>query len=115
MHNLKDKGMERRFGVTIHQVGDVMYDAALFYKNLTVATFDIAQWIKTHEEKGFYLATVHRVENTDNPEYLYGLLEVLQKISKKIPIILPLHPVQRANSSGNITQFISFHRLDILI
>ena len=40
----------------------------------------------------YYLATLHRAENTDNPNTLKSILSALNEIAKDIPIILPLHP-----------------------
>ena len=38
------------------------------------------------------MATIHRAENTDNTKRLKDILEALNKIAEKTPIILPLHP-----------------------
>jgi UDP-GlcNAc3NAcA epimerase len=40
----------------------------------------------------YYLATLHRAENTDNPDRLGSILTALCEIGKEMPIILPLHP-----------------------
>jgi len=40
----------------------------------------------------YYLATLHRAENTDNPKRLKSILKALNEIGKNIPVILPLHP-----------------------
>jgi UDP-GlcNAc3NAcA epimerase len=40
----------------------------------------------------YYLATLHRAENTDNPKRLKSILKALNKIGKDVPVILPLHP-----------------------
>jgi UDP-N-acetylglucosamine 2-epimerase (non-hydrolysing) len=46
-------------------------------------------------EPGQYvLATIHRPENTDNPERLRVILEELSKLG--LPVLLPLHPRTRA-------------------
>ena len=70
--------------------GDVMYDAVLFYKKLANPT----EWVKSLVEKykKFYLATIHRAENTDNPKRLLEIMMALEEISANIPVILPLHP-----------------------
>ena len=66
-------------------VGDVMLDAALYYKEYSRRPeFDVPQ--------SFVLSTIHRAENTDDPKRLKSILMALQKISRKIPVILPLHP-----------------------
>jgi len=40
----------------------------------------------------YYLVTLHRAENTDNPERLKSIQKALEEISRKYPVILPLHP-----------------------
>ncbi len=40
----------------------------------------------------YYLATLHRAENTDDPVRLKSVLAALHEIAKDAPVILPLHP-----------------------
>jgi UDP-GlcNAc3NAcA epimerase len=41
----------------------------------------------------FALATVHRAENTDDPERLRAIVEALDKIARTIcPVVWPMHP-----------------------
>jgi UDP-N-acetylglucosamine 2-epimerase len=81
----------------VKNVGDVMYDSILFYaeiaegqstilKNLGLLAPDASRLTP------YYLATIHRAENTDNPERLKSILKALEEISRKYPVILPLHP-----------------------
>ena len=75
----------------ILNVGDVMYDATLFYREIakpTKAIKDLIDNIGTN----FYLATVHREENTNNINRLQNILEALDIISKTTRIIFPIHP-----------------------
>jgi UDP-GlcNAc3NAcA epimerase len=77
---------------TIHLVGDVMYDAALYYRERSrrpEGFEDIG--VKAGE---FVLCTIHRAENTDNPVRMQGILEGLA--GAECPIVLPLHPRTRA-------------------
>ena len=49
-------------------------------------------------EPGQYvLATIHRPENTDDPERLRAILDELSKLG--LPVLLPLHPRTRAAAS----------------
>lgn len=75
-------------------VGDVMYDAVMHYRNIAKPTDKIGGLIEKHKHK-YYLATVHRAENTDDPERLIGIIQALEKISLDMPVILPLHPRTR--------------------
>lgn len=84
VENLKKEGIEK--GVFF--VGDIMYDIFLKYRE------------KLEEEKvlkkfgltpsGYILLTIHRKENTDNPENLKKILESVGE-SKELTIF-PLHP-----------------------
>ena len=62
-----------------------MQDGALFYKNLT-----IKPEVKLTDE--YILTTIHRAENTDNPQRLESIFEALNEIAKETQIVLPLHP-----------------------
>ncbi len=74
----------------IANVGDVMQDGAIFYKNLAQITSNLQL-----ETSNFILCTIHRAENTDNPQRLKSIFEALNEIAKKQQIILPLHPRTR--------------------
>jgi len=70
-------------------VGDVMYDAALYYSKRDVFLGDeLEELIK----KEYVLCTVHRQENTDDIYKLKNIVKALNEISKQTNIILPLHP-----------------------
>jgi len=82
-------------------VGDVMYDSVLYHsklaeekstilKNLNLITTKTQNSkLKTHH---YYLATLHRAENTDDPKRLRSILRALNEIGKDTSVILPLHP-----------------------
>ena len=87
VENLKKEGFDN-FDCKIIKSGDVMLDAVLFYKKFSKnPDFKIPQ--------KFILSTIHRAENTDDPEKLCSIFSAFNKISKDIPIILPLHPRTR--------------------
>jgi UDP-GlcNAc3NAcA epimerase len=72
-------------------VGDVMYDAALSYGKRSDAVSRIIERLSLgHSE--YALCTVHRAENTDNESRLRAICAVLTDVSRKLPVILPLHP-----------------------
>lgn len=75
-------------------VGDVMYDAALFYQKIAKPSQKTADLIE-RLSSGFYLATVHRAENTDDPTRLTNIMQALEDISTRTPVVLPLHPRTR--------------------
>ena len=72
----------------IHLVGDVTQDAAIFYADRAVKP-DVAP------DKPFVLATVHRAENTDDPARLDEIFKALSEISRKLSVVLPIHPRTR--------------------
>jgi len=75
----------------IVNVGDVMYDAALFFGDKAKRMSNIFEDLNL-EPKAYILATVHRAENTDNPARLMDIFEGLDEVARDIPVILPLHP-----------------------
>lgn len=66
-------------------VGDTMLDAALFFHQS-------AKKPRFFLPRKFILATIHREENTDDPERLKSIFHAFELISRDISIILPLHP-----------------------
>ena len=81
--NLLKEGIDKS---KIHLVGDVMYDAALFYKNKANKPI----WFDSLNLENFILCTIHRAENTDSHFKLRNILEGLSFSKQKI--ILPIHP-----------------------
>ena len=94
VNNLKREGVGEWPGVQVHNVGDVMYDAALFYRKQARAGHTVAELLERYKD-GFYLGTVHRQENTDYSERLMNIMSALKEIAKRVPVILPLHPRTR--------------------
>ncbi len=75
----------------IHEVGDVMFDAALFYTEKAEHQSQILAR-RGLSPREYILATLHRAENTDNPERLRMLLNNLNNAASILPVVLPLHP-----------------------
>ena len=98
---------------SIKVVGDVMYDAALRFGSRARALSNILQ--KHHlNENGYILVTVHRAENTDNLSRLQSLLKALALVSKKMPVVWPIHPRTRKviTSAGFLSLLDGVHLLD---
>lgn len=90
VENLASEGITRN----VHNVGDVMYDVALFYRDRAKQESRILEILGL--EKGrFALATCHRAENTDAPARLEGIMSALASIAQDVPVVLPLHPRTR--------------------
>jgi len=78
----------------INRVGDVMYDAAIFYGRKAEAGSGVLP--RNRLEPGRYaLATLHRAENTDDPHRLRAAFEGLAALAKRLPVVIPLHPRTR--------------------
>jgi UDP-GlcNAc3NAcA epimerase len=76
-------------GENVHRVGDVMYDALL--ANVKVARERSTVLARLGLlPKQYYLATVHRADNTTAARRLSGILDGLGRLP--LPVVLPLHP-----------------------
>lgn len=71
--------------------GDVMYDAAMHFQKVAARKSTILHNLGL-SDKQFVLATVHRAENTDDPERLASIFEGLRQTAAQLPVVLPLHP-----------------------
>ncbi|HGY57256.1 MAG TPA: UDP-N-acetylglucosamine 2-epimerase (non-hydrolyzing) [Caldithrix abyssi] len=86
MDLLQKEGLEQRAVFS----GDVMYDSILFYSELLN---------ESHRPPvldsldAYYLATIHRPENTDNPQHLQSIFSAFSELD--LPVVLPLHPRTR--------------------
>ncbi len=66
------------------------------------------------KEKGYYLATVHRAENTDDKYRLKNIIEALIKISKNKPVVLPIHPRTRKNLKFFKLSSLDFNQVNLI-
>lgn len=78
----------------IHLVGDVMYDAALFYGEKARRESRVLERLGLKPEK-YILVTIHRAENTDDPSRLRSIVKGLCEVGKSIPVVFPVHPRTR--------------------
>src|SRR5437667_5275935 len=74
-------------------VGNVMIDTLLKHQELARGLRLTEQW--GLKPGGFATLTLHRPSNVDDPAILRGILDALNEIAKKIPIIFPIHPRTR--------------------
>jgi len=84
--NLAREGIKE--GVFV--VGDVMYDLLCSYLP-RVKKIDLDPWGVTCQK--YYLATVHRAGNADDPKRLSRLLEGFGRL--EFPVVFPVHPRTR--------------------
>lgn len=88
--NLAAEGIE---GDKVQSVGDVMYDAALYYGEKAETASQILRTLRL-PSKGYILATVHRQENTDDCSRMRNILEGFA--CAPMPMIWPMHPRTRS-------------------
>ncbi len=88
IENLRNEGYAN-IHCQIVKNGDVMQDAALFYS-------DKCKRPSLNLPDKFILCTVHRAENTDDPQRLKGIFDALEEVSKDCTVVLPLHPRTKA-------------------
>ena len=84
----------RKSEAIVFNVGDIMYDAMLICLKIAEEESGILTTLDLLP-KTYYLATVHRAENTNNIEQLNSIVEALLEIGKKSPVIWPIHPRTR--------------------
>ncbi len=87
VNNLAAEGIVQE----VYNVGDVMYDVALYYKKRARNESKVFQRLPI-KSKSYILATCHRAENTDDKNNLQQILTGLFFASKKMPVVFPLHP-----------------------
>jgi len=91
-------GRKRR----ICNCGDVMYDNSIYFASMARQHTAILQDLGLTPGE-YILATIHRDNNTDNPQRLNSILQALADISRQdhIPVVLPLHPRTRKILESN--------------
>jgi UDP-GlcNAc3NAcA epimerase len=92
VENLRREGI---VGDRVRLVGDVMYDAALYYGARAEQNSRVLHELDL-EAKGYVLATIHRAENTDDCMNLRAIVEGFSMVAEVLPVVLPLHPRTRA-------------------
>ncbi|MEA5110138.1 UDP-2,3-diacetamido-2,3-dideoxy-D-glucuronate 2-epimerase [bioreactor metagenome] len=89
----------------IYHCGDVMYDNSLHFAELAEQKSRIPEGLGLEPGK-YLLSTIHRDNNTDNPERLNAIFEALNDISRRrqLQVVLPLHPRTSGLLSQNLSQ-----------
>lgn len=81
-------------GENIIPVGDVMYDVALHHGARVKPEGGLLEKLGL-SPRGYVLTTVHRAENTDDPQRLRTIVNTLGEVAKTLPVVWPLHPRTR--------------------
>jgi UDP-GlcNAc3NAcA epimerase len=86
MELLKKEGLEPKSVFS----GDVMYDSILHFERLAQEKVVLSNITELDE---YYLATIHRQENTDDLSRLQNIFNAFSELD--LPLILPVHPRTR--------------------
>lgn len=96
VNNLEKEGITS--GVV--NTGDIMYDVVLRNIEISKSRYSDGVWLEeiadengitpSLKEKEYFLATIHRAENTDDHKKLRKIFSAFEKMDK--PVIIPLHP-----------------------
>lgn len=87
VRNLRREGADMK---RVHLCGNVMIDT-LFRLRPRAARMRLARRFGL-ASRGYALATLHRPSNVDDRETLAGLVEALEEISARLPVVLSAHP-----------------------
>jgi len=95
VRNLRGEGIARR---RIHFVGNTMVDTLLQHR-IRAEQSSILQRLgldvpdaERPSATPYGVVTLHRPSNVDDPDTFRGILEALLTISRKLPLIFPIHP-----------------------
>jgi UDP-N-acetylglucosamine 2-epimerase len=104
VRHLKREGIEQG----VYCTGDVMYDAVLANAPVAARHSRILQRMGL-ERGSYYLATVHRAQNTDESLRLFSIVEAFQTLD--LPVVFSLHPRTREALGERIADFQAGGRL----
>jgi UDP-GlcNAc3NAcA epimerase len=88
--NLAAEGITRG----VHAVGDVMYDVTLAMAKRAEERSRILESLRL-EPKSYAVSTIHRAENTDDPQRFDRIVAWLEAAARGVTVVMPLHPRTR--------------------
>ncbi len=88
--NLNKEGFET-MPITIKLVGDIMEDAALYYKKQSMQKSDVLNKYNLLTDK-FVLFTLHRAENTNNSVRMAEIIKGINEVAIECKVVWPVHP-----------------------
>ncbi len=109
--NLKSEGVPE---ARIHLVGNVMIDTLLKHRAKTEQS-PMLRRLKLNPRE-FAVVTLHRPANVDDPAIFSGILDALDEVQKRMPVIFPIHPRSRKGlvSSGLDKRIVAMKNLQML-
>jgi UDP-GlcNAc3NAcA epimerase len=85
VRNLAREGINQ----SVHKVGDVMYDVALWGLEIAERKSTILETLGV-DPGNYLLVTIHRPGNTDDPRNLSAIVSALNDVAERV--IFPVHP-----------------------
>ncbi|MEM1797533.1 MAG: UDP-N-acetylglucosamine 2-epimerase (non-hydrolyzing) [Zestosphaera sp.] len=77
---------------TVYVTGNTIVDSLQEFMSKVVSLSDSVLSRYGLERYDYVLVTLHRAENTDNPERLESILKALNELSRYYPVVFPVHP-----------------------
>lgn len=107
----------RREGVPDHRVffvGNVMIDTLLNHRRGAEALGMPARY--NVAPQGYAVLTLHRPSNVDVPSTLYGIMEALDALQARLPVLFPVHPrtLRRLEETGLLQRVRAMSRLKLI-
>ena len=93
--NLDAEGFSNFPNAGIKNVGDIMYEGAMYYSKQSKRP------LQPNNIDNYVLATIHRAETTDNIKNLRSVITALNTINESIPVIVPIHPKTQSIIKNN--------------
>jgi UDP-N-acetylglucosamine 2-epimerase (non-hydrolysing) len=115
--NLAREGVPRD---RVHFVGNVMIDSLLHHVDRAVAPAQTLATAGVHHgvldnPAGFAVVTLHRPSNVDEPAALAESLTILREVSRRLPVVWPVHPRTRARiDNGGLHGLVDSPRIALL-
>jgi len=110
--NLIREGVERN---RIHFVGNIMIDSLITILKRIDPSYEDKVFQKFGLQRNhFVLVTLHRPSNVDDKNDLWRIMNFLNTLSLKIPVIFPVHPRTKKNINGFDSGFASNRDFKVL-
>jgi len=90
--NLLFEGVSSKY---IYLTGNTIVDIVNKFKDLIIGKGEILLSEYGLTGNNYILVTLHRAENTDNPQRLENILRALAELSQQYDVIFPIHPRTR--------------------
>lgn len=84
----------------VHLVGNVMIDTLVRLRPAAEARWPELSAAHGLPNGGYALVTLHRASNVDDAEWLRSMLETLDEMAARLPVVFPIHPRTRQRLPG---------------